>query len=264
MSEDWSLFTEDGNEENYRLIDNLLPSSLKAEWTEPSSFQQTYNLHQQPNFNYASPQSMPKRTRPFPFHESPPGLSFKDDIEGALPTAEPQLPVRTSSSATAPVRYFMVQFHPYRAEPFKWVNDKDLSVGDYVVTEADRGYDVGKIIAQDVVPSVFESKQVKYIVRRASHHEISQLPLKEEKEKRAKEYCQAKARELELPMEITGAELQFDGKKLSFYYTAKSYIDFRDLVRVLFRTFGMRIWMVWHDGNAPVRDVHQRSEYSLK
>ena len=62
-------------------------------------------------------------------------------------------------------------------------------------------------------------------------------------------------------MLITGAEFQFDGKKLTFYYTASIYVDFRNLVRTLFKTFGMRIWMVWHDGHAPVKDVLQRNEH---
>jgi cell fate regulator YaaT (PSP1 superfamily) len=47
-------------------------------------------------------------------------------------------------------------------------------------------------------------------------------------------------------MNITRAEFQFDGKKLTFYYTADAYVDFRDLVRALFKVFGTRIWMVWY------------------
>ena len=260
MSEDWSLFTEDGIDENYRQIDNLLPSSLKDMWNEPSSFQDNYNFRPKQTFNSMSPQSMPKHNKPFPFAQREPALSFKEDFEGAIETPEPALPVRTLSTETAPERYFMVQFHPNRVELYQWINEKDLNVGDFVVAEADRGYDVGRIVAHGVVPNGNDSKSTKSIIRLASQHEISQLPIKEEREKRAMDFCQGKARELGLPMQITGAEFQFDGKKLSFYYTANSYIDFRSLVRVLFKTFGMRIWMVWHDGNAPVRDVLQRSE----
>ena len=71
-----------------------------------------------------------------------------------------------------------------------------------------------------------------------------------------------KVKELGLPMLITDAEYQMDGKKLTFYYTASKYVDFRNLVRVLFKTFSTRIWMVWHDGNAPVKDVFTRGEVS--
>ena len=72
--------------------------------------------------------------------------------------------------------------------------------------------------------------------------------------------CQMKVKELNLPMEITGAEYQYDGKKLTFYYSATQYIDFRNLVRILFKIFSTRIWMVWHDGNAPVKDVLTKNE----
>jgi cell fate regulator YaaT (PSP1 superfamily) len=52
-------------------------------------------------------------------------------------------------------------------------------------------------------------------------------------------------------MDITRAEFQFDGKKLTFYYMAAAYVDFRDLVRALFRVFGTRIWMVWYKRGDP-------------
>ena len=200
--------------------------------------------------------SMPRKiNRPFPFAESAPALSFMEDVEGAKPTLEPEI---QKVSTNSPKRYFMVQFHPNRVEIHHGNTDKGIKIGDYVLTEADRGYDIGKVVATVEHPTPKEVRSSKGIVRLASHHEISQLPIKAEREKQAKELCQAKAAELCLPMTITGAEFQFDSKKLTFFYTASTYVDFRNLVRILFRTFGMRIWMVWHDGNAPVRDVMQR------
>jgi cell fate regulator YaaT (PSP1 superfamily) len=125
-----------------------------------------------------------------------------------------------------------------------------LSVGDYVLTEADRGVDVGRVEAVLPSPSFREAKGAKLIIRLATQNEVRQLPQKAEREARALQVGQAKVAESGLPMVVTGAEFQFDGKKLTFYYSASTYIDFRGLVRNLFKVFGTRIWMVWNDPNA--------------
>jgi cell fate regulator YaaT (PSP1 superfamily) len=101
-------------------------------------------------------------------------------------------------------------------------------------------------------------RDLKAILRKATPEEIAAIPAKEVREGRALTLCQTKVRDLGLAMEITGAEFQFDGKKLTFYYTASKYVDFRNLVKGLFRVFGTRIWMVWYDGGAPVKDVYSR------
>jgi cell fate regulator YaaT (PSP1 superfamily) len=130
--------------------------------------------------------------------------------------------------------------------------------GDIVITEADRGLDIGQIVTRVDRPPPRELKTVKQILRRALPAEIDSIAAKEERESQALMLCRSKVQELGLPMEVTGAEYQFDGKKLTFYYNATKYIDFRNLVRTLFRIFGTRIWMMWYDGGVPVRDVFTR------
>lgn len=44
-------------------------------------------------------------------------------------------------------------------------------------------------------------------------------------------------------MRLVDAEYQFDRRKLIFYYSTSKRIDFRDLVRELFRIYKTRIWM---------------------
>ncbi|KAK6460612.1 PSP1 C-terminal conserved region-domain-containing protein [Scheffersomyces coipomensis] len=46
-----------------------------------------------------------------------------------------------------------------------------------------------------------------------------------------------------LQMKLIDAEYQFDRKKLIFYYSTSKRIDFRELVRELFRIYKTRIWM---------------------
>ncbi|KAH0785572.1 PSP1 C-terminal conserved region family protein [Histomonas meleagridis] len=152
--------------------------------------------------------------------------------------------------------YCLVQFHQNRVLTFSVPQNLELHVGDYVITEADRGIDIGLVTSF----SISGAKNTKNIKRKASASDINNLPIKLENERNALKICQKKVEEMGLPMEITGAEYQYDGKKLTFYFTAKKYIDFRGLVKVLFHIFSTRIWMVWHDGIAPVKDVLTRDE----
>jgi cell fate regulator YaaT (PSP1 superfamily) len=134
----------------------------------------------------------------------------------------------------------------------------EFDYGDWVIVEADRGIDLGQIISRARIPAPRDLPATRSILRRAADRDTDSVAATQERERAAAAFCQAQAHEARLPMEITGAEFQFDGKKLTFYYTAERYVDFRDLVRTLFRTFGTRIWMVWCDGGEPVKDVLTR------
>ena len=148
-----------------------------------------------------------------------------------------------------------VKFHECRTQIVKNTLSDPLSVGEYVVTQADRGYDFGQIVSINSSPLHSDAANAKYIIRKATPQDIMSIPERKEREKQARDICQQKADEIGLPMTITATEYQFDGKKLTVYFSATQYIDFRGLVHTLFRVFGTRIWMVWYDGRAPVRDV---------
>lgn len=96
----------------------------------------------------------------------------------------------------------------------------------------------------------------KPILRLAMIQEVSQLLTKLQDEEKAKKICQFKIQStpvtkndqasnetLSQSMSIIDSEYQFDRKKLIFYYKANHRIDFRDLVRDLFRIYKTRIWM---------------------
>ncbi|HSG29340.1 MAG TPA: regulatory iron-sulfur-containing complex subunit RicT, partial [Candidatus Krumholzibacterium sp.] len=62
-----------------------------------------------------------------------------------------------------------------------------------------------------------------------------------EKEKEALAICQEKAGEHDLPMKLVDVEYQFDGNKITFYFTSDGRIDFRGLVKDLASIFRTRI-----------------------
>lgn len=64
-----------------------------------------------------------------------------------------------------------------------------------------------------------------------------------------------------MQMNLIDAEYQFDRRKLIFYYSTSKRIDFRDLVRELFRIYKTRIWMCAVNG-IPYVPQHQKSKGS--
>jgi cell fate regulator YaaT (PSP1 superfamily) len=164
----------------------------------------------------------------------------------------PATDTRRRRRAAPTESFYTVSFNRYRAAVLR--GGADYDDGDWVIVEADRGIDMGQIIARAEAPK----ETPPAIIRRATQREIDAVPAKEAREQDAMLLCQARVAQMGLPMDVTGAEIQFDAKKVTFYYSATKYVDFRDLVRSLFRHFGTRIWMVWRDEEGPIRDVITR------
>lgn len=122
--------------------------------------------------------------------------------------------------------------------------------GEYVVVGGDRGEDIGCVThswTADEAKHISDqswAEGVGTVLRIASVLEVTQLQgVQAELENRAVEVAQEKVQEHALPMRIVDAEYQFDRRKLTFYYQSQHRLDFRNLVRDLFKTFRARIWM---------------------
>ncbi|KAG8346780.1 hypothetical protein TRVL_02403 [Trypanosoma vivax] len=138
----------------------------------------------------------------------------------------------------------LVQFKCHQKEFYSPIA---VSKGQYVVVQGDRGIDVGVVIRvnTDAYKTYVErSGPTGTILRHATQREVDYwaIDLKED-EAAAVAYCQQRVQRHKYDMEIRHAEYQFDKKKLTFYYTAKSRIDFVQLLKELYREFGCRIWM---------------------
>ncbi|ETW87732.1 hypothetical protein HETIRDRAFT_448177 [Heterobasidion irregulare TC 32-1] len=75
----------------------------------------------------------------------------------------------------------------------------------------------------------------KMIYGKAQPQDTQLLAAKIQDEMKALQLCQTKVRQKKLPMEVIDAEYQWDRRKLTFYFVAEKRIDFRELVRELFR-----------------------------
>ncbi|KAG6329849.1 hypothetical protein ID866_9239 [Astraeus odoratus] len=177
------------------------------------------------------------------------------------------------SSVPASWPLYIVEFKAGRTDLFYLTDlSLDIRVGDLVIVEADRGKDLGTVVNDTITlkeVEAFEREQrervaygdggplspggqqggskkeinPKMIYGKAQHHDTQQLVAKMQDEMKALQLCQNKVRQKKLPMEVIDAEYQWDRRKLTFYFVAEKRIDFRELVRELFRLYKTRIWM---------------------
>lgn len=132
-------------------------------------------------------------------------------------------------------------------------NDKklDLFRGQHVVVDASQGYDIGEVsLSGELVKLQMKKKDVKEnndnirgVLRIASEEEVNRLKDLRSKEKEMLINARVIARSLELEMKIGDVELQGDGKKATFFYTAENRVDFRDLVKKYANQFKLKIEM---------------------
>lgn len=143
-----------------------------------------------------------------------------------------------------------VSFKNGRKDFFRNTDQLPLQINDVVATEAASGHDVGVVtLTGELVGIQMRKKKVSpeadllKIYRKASQHDIDVW----QKSRAREEEIQKKSREiairLGLQMKISDIEMQGDGSKAIFYYTAESRVDFRQLIKEYARVFSIRIEM---------------------
>ena len=126
----------------------------------------------------------------------------------------------------------------------------DLQLSDYVIVEADRGEDLGRVTASGAVAErkcsgcstgCAAPVPVLRIMRRAQNEEVERAVGLRADEPRVRRVTREKVIQYGLKMKVSEAEWQFDRNKLTIYFTAERRVDFRELVRDLAKTFRTRI-----------------------
>jgi cell fate regulator YaaT (PSP1 superfamily) len=125
-----------------------------------------------------------------------------------------------------------------------------VSAGDYIVVEADRGLDYGEVVEIKEVENIQPLNQdgdddgtIKIILRKVSGEDMKQITINKQSAKDAMRICSRKAREYKLIIKLVDAEYSFDRKKIVFYFTSETRVDFRELVKELAKIFKIRIEM---------------------
>jgi cell fate regulator YaaT (PSP1 superfamily) len=135
-----------------------------------------------------------------------------------------------------------VVFKGERRAIYRNRNNLEINEGENVVVEAERGQDMGAVsLAGDLVRLKRGKGETKSIIRKAVPEDLQALAKNEVKEKDAFRICKEKIIAYRLDMKLVDVELQFDGSKLTFYFTAAQRVDFRELVKDLASVYRTRI-----------------------
>jgi cell fate regulator YaaT (PSP1 superfamily) len=128
--------------------------------------------------------------------------------------------------------------------------DDALGLNEYVIVEADRGEDLGRLTAAGAIAErkcsgcstgCAAPVPTQRIVRRAQPTEVERAVTLRGDEPRVRRIVREKVLQHGLKMKVSEAEWQYDRNKLTIYFTAERRVDFRELVRDLARTFRTRI-----------------------
>ncbi|MBL7765116.1 MAG: hypothetical protein JNJ58_03410 [Chitinophagaceae bacterium] len=151
-----------------------------------------------------------------------------------------------------PFPFIEVSFnHGSRKEFFKSSNPLQYEKGDFVTVESSAGYDVGVVsVTGELVKLQMKKKGVKEnsdeirkILHKSTAQEIERMHEHKKGEKQAMISARVISRDLKLDMKIAEVEIQADGKKATFFYTADDRVDFRELIKRFAGEFKVKIEM---------------------
>jgi cell fate regulator YaaT (PSP1 superfamily) len=120
----------------------------------------------------------------------------------------------------------------------------DLMPDDYIVVETAKGQELAQVV--DPPRTVSDEEVVgalKPVVRRATPWDLLQSHQWSRKEQEALAICREQAAQHKLTMKVIRCEYNFEGGRLTVYFSADNRIDFRALVRDLAKVLQTRIEM---------------------
>ena len=144
-----------------------------------------------------------------------------------------------------------VRFKNGRKGFYRNTKELSLSMGDVVAVETSPGHDIGVVsLTGELVRVQMKKKrsrgrkeEPKQIYRKASQRDIDVWTNARKKETEVQRKSRLIISRLRLKMKLSDVEFQGDGNKATFYYTADERVDFRQLIRELAGTFGIRVEM---------------------
>lgn len=123
--------------------------------------------------------------------------------------------------------------------------------GDYVTVEGVGGYDVGEVsVTGEMVRLQMKKKgvdefnpEMKKILRKSGDRDIESYKISKEREATTLARSREIARDLKLQMKLSEVEIQADGKKATFFYTADDRVDFREMIKLFAGEFKVKVEM---------------------
>ncbi len=138
--------------------------------------------------------------------------------------------------------FVQIKLGEYRPVSYYFANGVDCKRNEYVILEADRGSEFGRVVTD--ASSIKDTKGIVAkgkLLRVATEGDLKQIENNRMKAKDTINTCARKINDRKLDMNIVKAEYTFDSSKIVFYFTADGRVDFRNLVKDLARIFRVRI-----------------------
>jgi cell fate regulator YaaT (PSP1 superfamily) len=156
-------------------------------------------------------------------------------------------------SSIDPSQYLYIIEFPSKRLDIAFMSSQKIDKNNYVILEADRGEDCGLVKGytsreqyMDLLKrhkNIDDDFKLKRIYRIATDKDLSLLSERKQMIQEALDQCREHVSSKNLKMEILDCEYQFDLNKITFFYRSCERIDFRELVKELYKVFKTRIWM---------------------
>jgi len=133
---------------------------------------------------------------------------------------------------------------------YRNTNHMDLVTGEPVIVEAQNGYHLGHVALQGELvrlqmlkKKVGEDAELPSILRVATEKDLEKFKETQERNLSTMFRTRQIVEELGLQMKLSDVEFQADNTKATFYYSAETRIDFRELIKILAAEFKIRVEM---------------------
>lgn len=155
------------------------------------------------------------------------------------------------SDSLAPFDIIEVSFNNgSRKDFFRNTTKQFLEKGEMVTVEGVSGFDIGQIsLTGELVKlqmkkrRIEDTPEVKKVLRRATTEDLNRMNDNKAREKDALIKARAIARSIGLEMKLAEVEIQADGRKATFFYTADDRVDFRELIKLYAGEFRVKVEM---------------------
>jgi cell fate regulator YaaT (PSP1 superfamily) len=137
---------------------------------------------------------------------------------------------------------YLVEFKGSRKEYFFNTYYHSLKQSDYVIIQAERGEDIGLLSKKiEVEVSLDDASKPRSILRPASDDDLRRFEDMRKKELEHEEEVIGMIAKHKLKMKVVDVEWQYDGNKMTVFFTADHRVDFRELVKDLAARYKTRI-----------------------
>ena len=121
-------------------------------------------------------------------------------------------------------------------------NGLDIKTGEKVIVETAKGLDIADCVyGNHAVMDTAVVQPLRPVVRVATADDLRIEEINKKREKEAFDICQEKISQHELDMKLVDVECNFEGNKITFFFTSDGRVDFRELVKDLAGIFRNRI-----------------------